>query len=91
LIDALVTSGRYRNASDVLRDGLRLIESREIEEATKREALRAAAQIGVESFTRGDFKEFENAAALTAYLDGLNYEIAESIAPSARPGSIALM
>jgi antitoxin ParD1/3/4 len=40
LIEALVQSGRYQNASEVLREGLRLVESREIEEARKLEALR---------------------------------------------------
>lgn len=31
-VEALVTSGRYQNASDVLRDGLRLVERREQEQ-----------------------------------------------------------
>jgi antitoxin ParD1/3/4 len=31
LIDALVEAGRYQNASEVLREGLRLIEQREAE------------------------------------------------------------
>jgi antitoxin ParD1/3/4 len=47
LIEALVRSGRYQNASEVLREGLRLVENREIEEARKLEALRAAAKGGL--------------------------------------------
>src|SRR3974377_1933957 len=43
LIDELVGSGRYQNASEVLREGLRLIEQREVEEAVKLKALRKAA------------------------------------------------
>ena len=35
LIDTLVKDGRYQNASEVLRDGLRLIESRDSFEAAK--------------------------------------------------------
>jgi len=71
LIDALVRSGRYQNASEVLREGLRLIENREAEEAAKLEALRAAARVGVESLERGDFKDFADRTALASHLDAL--------------------
>jgi putative addiction module CopG family antidote len=35
----LVTSGRYQNASEVLRDGQRMIETRDAEDAFRLEAL----------------------------------------------------
>jgi antitoxin ParD1/3/4 len=69
LIESLVQSGRYQNASEVLREGLRMVERREAEEAAKLEALRAAAEIGVAALERGAFKEFDDAAALVAHLD----------------------
>jgi len=47
LVERLVASGRYQNASEVLREGLRLIESREMEERARLEALRDAARVGV--------------------------------------------
>ena len=59
LIAALVGSGRYQNASKVLRDGLRLVEQREAGETAKLEVLREAARIGVAALDRGEFKEFE--------------------------------
>ena len=71
LIDELVESGRYQNASEVLREGLRLIEAREAEDAAKLEALRAAVQEGIASMERGDYREFKTAKELRAYLDRL--------------------
>ena len=72
LLEALVKSGRYQNASEVLRDGLRLVEQREAEDAGKLEALRAAARAGVSALAQGDFKEFENIEDLQAYLSDLS-------------------
>jgi len=71
LVDTLVRSGRYQNASEVLREGLRLVETREAQEAAKLEALRAAAQVGFSALDRGEFKEFADASALIAHLDRL--------------------
>jgi antitoxin ParD1/3/4 len=68
LIEALVQSGRYQNASEVLREGLRLVESREMDAAAKVEALRAAVDVGIAAIDRGDAKEFPSAAALVNYL-----------------------
>jgi len=46
LVEALVQSGRYQNASEVLRDGLRLVEERERHEDAKLKALKQAARQG---------------------------------------------
>jgi antitoxin ParD1/3/4 len=75
LIESLVASGRYQNASEVLREGLRLVERREAEEASKLKALRAAARRGVAALERGEFKEFENMEDLQAYLSNLSEKI----------------
>src|SRR2546423_409217 len=72
LIETLVESGRYQNASEVLRDGLRLVEQREAEDASKLKALRMAARVGVNALTRGEFKEFESIEDLQAYLNELS-------------------
>src|SRR5437660_11256787 len=69
LVETLVESGRYQNASEVLRDGLRLVEQREAEDASKLKALRVAACVGVNALNRGEFKEFESIEDLQAYLN----------------------
>jgi len=69
LIETLVRSGRYQNASEVLREGLRLIERRETEDAAKLTALREAATIGITALEGGVFKEFSDPEALAAYLN----------------------
>jgi antitoxin ParD1/3/4 len=55
VIDRLVKSGRYQNASEVLREGLRLIKQREARESAKLEALRTAARIGFADLEEGRF------------------------------------
>ncbi len=79
LIEALVQSGRYQNASEVIREGLRLVENREVEEATKLESLRATAQLGVSALERGEFKEFADASALVAHLNKLADDVASGM------------
>lgn len=56
-VEALVRSGRYQNASEVLREGLRLIEDREREEAVKLQALRAAADQGWADIATGRYTD----------------------------------
>ena len=75
LVETLVQSGRYQNASEVLRDGLRLVEQREAEDASKLKALRAAARVGVGALDRGEFKEFRNIEDLQAYLNDLSEKV----------------
>ena len=71
LIDALVESGEYQNASEVLREGIRLVEERRAAHAAKLEALRAAVQVGIDELDRGEYREFKSTKALSAYLDKL--------------------
>jgi antitoxin ParD1/3/4 len=48
-IERLIASGRYSTASEIIRDGLRMIEEREQDREAKLEWLRAAIQEGLDS------------------------------------------
>ena len=51
-----VANGRYNNVSEVIRDGLRLLESRVREEEAKLAAMRDAATQGFAAIERGEFQ-----------------------------------
>lgn len=57
LVDSLVESGRYQNASEVLREGLRVLERQEVENAAKIAALRNAADQGWSDLDSGRFDD----------------------------------
>lgn len=57
LVETLVQSGRYQNASEVLREGLRLIEERERVEDAKLKALKQAARRGWADIAAGRFAD----------------------------------
>lgn len=74
-VEQLVASGRYQNASEVLREGLRMIERRESEESARLAALQEAARIGIVDIEAGRFRAFDAPDVLDRYLSTLADEV----------------
>lgn len=68
LVDRLVKSGRFQNASEVLRHGLRLVEAQDAEERARLKALREAARLGIADIEAGRFNTFPSASELASHL-----------------------
>jgi antitoxin ParD1/3/4 len=58
-VDENVASGRFQNASEVVREGLRLLEDRQREDELKLEALRQAIALGREDAAAGRIVRLE--------------------------------
>jgi antitoxin ParD1/3/4 len=56
-VERLLQSGHYQNASEVLREGLRLVEERHRIEDAKLKALRQAARKGWQDIAAGHFTD----------------------------------
>jgi antitoxin ParD1/3/4 len=78
LVDRLVKAGRYQNASEVLRDGLRLVESHEAEERARLEALRDAARAGIADVEAGRYVTFADDDGLRQHLSGITNGLVRS-------------
>lgn len=67
-VQGRITTGRFKNASEVVRAGLRLLE----EEESKLIALRKAVQEGIDSGISGDFEPTLHLRKMKAnrYLNG---------------------
>jgi antitoxin ParD1/3/4 len=76
-VERLVKSGAYQNASEAVRDAIRVLQQRRQEDALKLKALRMQIKAGVDALERGDFVEVDD-ADLVGYLQRL------TIAPAAR-------
>ena len=71
LIARLVGSGRYQNASEVMREGLRLVERQEAEEEIRLKAMRDAVDAGISDIAAGRYRTFDTTEALRQGLSAI--------------------
>jgi len=71
LVERLVSSGRYQNASEVLREGLRLVERQEEDAKARLKGLREMARVGIADIEAGRYRTFESPAELRQHLGKL--------------------
>ena len=75
MVEQLVGSGRYQNASEVLREGLRLLENRDQDERVRLAALRDAGQLGIADVAAGRYSTFDSSDALAQHLAALTAQV----------------
>jgi antitoxin ParD1/3/4 len=78
-----VSSGRYSNASEIIRDALRLLEGQEQERQAKLKALRQAAKQGFDEIDQGSGIVLKGRKALERFLNDIEVEV---MAKAARNG-----
>jgi antitoxin ParD1/3/4 len=84
-IEGSITSGRFSNASEVVCEGLRLLEQREQDDKAKIEWLRAAAKEGFDAIDRGDYVTLNSEEELDAFLDQIQEEVSAELAAERKP------
>lgn len=69
-VESVVKAGVYQNASEAVRDALRVLQQRRREDELKLKALRQQIRAGAEAIARGDYMEVDD-AELEDFIDGL--------------------
>lgn len=73
-------AGRYKNASEVMRAGLRLLERQDAEDMAKLEALRRDAELGLKDYENGNYTVIDSKEAR----DKMFADIAKKVDEKAR-------
>jgi antitoxin ParD1/3/4 len=80
-IEASIASGRFSNADEIVREGLRLLEQREQEDKAKLEWLRGAVSEGIDDIERGDYSTLRSDQEISDFVRQLREEASAGLAP----------
>jgi antitoxin ParD1/3/4 len=78
-VDELVTSGRFSNASEVMRAGLLLLEGQDREEQEKLTVLRSLASEGFNELDRGQGIVLDEGQQLADFIGWIGLRAAEEV------------
>jgi len=78
-VDELVTSGRFSNASEVMRAGLRLLEGQALEEEEKLTLLRSLASEGFSELDQGQGIVLDGQQQLAEFIGRIGRRAAEEV------------
>ena len=74
-IQERIKTGRFQNASEVVRAGLRLLEQQEAENELKLQALREAIDVGFKAIDEGRYITLESREDISAFMDSVRAKI----------------
>jgi antitoxin ParD1/3/4 len=74
-----IKEGRYKNASEVLRAGLRLLELEAVEERKKIEILRSKMEAAIREVNEGRGITFRNRRELNKFIDDIGDRVAKKL------------
>ena len=85
LVDSLVNSGKYKNASEVVREGLRLLEQRAAEDDRRLELLKHLADGGFRQLDQGEGVRLGTENQIAAHIAKLGRQAAKR-SKNGKPG-----
>ena len=75
-----VKTGDYNNASEVVREALRLLKAQKDEHQAKLDVLRAELQKGIDAYERGEYIELNNREEISQHFESIKKRGMERLA-----------